>query len=67
MRSIWKGALSFGLVNIPIRMYWASREKEVSFVLLHKKDLGDLFAPVLKENNNLRTALAEIKKLYDDS
>lgn len=42
MRAIWKGALSFGLVNIPINMYVASREKEISFVLLHKKDLSQV-------------------------
>lgn len=38
MRAIWKGALSFGLVNIPIQMYTASHDKEISFVMLHKKD-----------------------------
>lgn len=42
MRAIWKGALSFGLVNIPVRMYTASREKEISFVLLHKKDNSEI-------------------------
>ena len=42
MRSIWKGALSFGLVNIPVHMYTASQEKEISFVLLHKKDLSEI-------------------------
>lgn len=42
MRSIWKGSLSFGLVNIPIRMYVASHEKEISFVMLHKKDLSEI-------------------------
>lgn len=48
-RSIWKGALSFGLVNIPIQMYTASREKELSFVLLHKKDLSEVrYARVCK-------------------
>jgi len=28
MKSIWKGSLSFGLVNIPIRLYTASHENE---------------------------------------
>jgi len=42
MRSIWKGALSFGLVNIPVHMYTASQEKEISFVLLHKKDHSEI-------------------------
>lgn len=42
MRSIWKGSISFGLVNIPIHMYTASQDKELKFVLLHKKDLSEI-------------------------
>ncbi len=38
MRSIWKGSLTFGLVNIPIKLYSASRTQELKFKLLHKKD-----------------------------
>lgn len=42
MRSMWKGSLSFGLVNIPVHMYTGSKEKELSFILLHKKDLSEI-------------------------
>ncbi len=42
MRSLWKGSLSFGLVNIPIRLYTGSREKELDFVMLHKTDMGPI-------------------------
>ncbi len=42
MRSIWKGAISFGLVNIPVKMYTATKSKEISFVLLHKNDLSEI-------------------------
>jgi len=39
MRPIWKGALSFGLVNIPIQLYSAIQAGErVSFRLLHRTD-----------------------------
>jgi DNA end-binding protein Ku len=38
MRSLWKGSISFGLVNIPVRLYVASQEREFKFVMLHKKD-----------------------------
>jgi DNA end-binding protein Ku len=39
MRPIWKGALSFGLVNIPVQLYSAIRAGErVSFRLLHRSD-----------------------------
>lgn len=37
-RSIWKGAVSFGMVSIPIKLYTATEEKDVTFHLLHKQD-----------------------------
>jgi DNA end-binding protein Ku len=37
-RAIWKGAVSFGMVSIPIKLYTATEEKDVAFNLLHKKD-----------------------------
>lgn len=36
MRSIWKGSISFGLVNIPIQLYTATAEEQVRFTLLHR-------------------------------
>lgn len=38
MRSIWSGSISFGLVNIPVKLYSASEERAISFDLLHEKD-----------------------------
>ncbi|HTL71134.1 MAG TPA: Ku protein [Candidatus Eisenbacteria bacterium] len=37
-RSIWGGSISFGLVNIPVKLYPAIRSKQVHFHLLHDKD-----------------------------
>jgi DNA end-binding protein Ku len=37
-RSIWKGAIAFGLVNIPIELYSAVRDHRPKFRLLHAKD-----------------------------
>lgn len=46
---MWKGSLSFGLVNIPVHMYTGSKEKELSFTLLHKKDHSQIhYARVCK-------------------
>lgn len=43
MRSIWTGSLSFGLVNIPIRLYSAiESESSLNFDMLHKKDLSPI-------------------------
>src|SRR5262245_10008710 len=37
-RSIWKGAISFGLVTIPIKLYSATEEKDISFRQVHPED-----------------------------
>jgi len=37
-RSMWKGSLAFGLVNIPIELYGATRDHRPKFRLLHAKD-----------------------------
>ncbi len=38
MKTVWTGSISFGLVNIPVRMYSASEPKSSGFRLLHKAD-----------------------------
>lgn len=40
MRSLWKGSISFGLVNIPVSLYPATRQEELSFRLLRSPDLS---------------------------
>lgn len=37
MRSLWKGSISFGLVNIPVRLYPATQDRDVEFRLLHRR------------------------------
>ncbi len=37
MRSIWKGAISFGLVHIPVKLYPATESRDVRFRLLHRR------------------------------
>ncbi|HHY93857.1 MAG TPA: Ku protein [Firmicutes bacterium] len=36
MRSLWKGSITFGLVNIPVRLYAATEDRDVHFHLLHR-------------------------------
>jgi DNA end-binding protein Ku len=38
MRPIWKGAISFGMVTIPVKLYSAIEQRDVRFRLLHKDD-----------------------------
>ena len=35
MRTLWKGAISFGLVNVPVKMYTATGRKDIHFNYLH--------------------------------
>jgi DNA end-binding protein Ku len=39
MRNIWEGAISFGLIHIPVRLYSASKERTPKFQYLRKSDL----------------------------
>ena len=40
MRAIWKGAITFGLVNVPIKVYSATEDHDVSLHQVHDKDGG---------------------------
>jgi DNA end-binding protein Ku len=40
MRSIWNGAISFGLVHIPVKLYSATRSQELHLHYLHERDSG---------------------------
>ncbi|MFL6162650.1 MAG: Ku protein [Jatrophihabitantaceae bacterium] len=40
MRAIWKGAVSFGLVNVPVRLFAATQENDIRFHQVHREDGG---------------------------
>jgi DNA end-binding protein Ku len=40
MRSMWKGAISFGLVMIPVKLYAATEQKDITFRQVHREDGG---------------------------
>jgi len=50
-RALWKGAISFGLVHIPVSLYPASRSQGLSFDMIDKRD----FAPIGYKRYNKRT------------
>ncbi|HEX2825333.1 MAG TPA: Ku protein [Burkholderiales bacterium] len=50
-RTLWKGAISFGLVTIPVSLYPASRSERLSFDMIDKRD----FSPVGYKRYNKRT------------
>jgi DNA end-binding protein Ku len=66
MRAIWKGAISFGLVNIPIELYSAVRSEErVSFRLLHKKDQSPIRNERFCQKEDKPVAWDDIVKGYE--
>jgi DNA end-binding protein Ku len=65
MRAIWKGAVSFGLVNVPVKLYSATEDRDVSFHQVHADDGGRVrykrFCQVCGEE----VAYADIAKGYE--
>jgi DNA end-binding protein Ku len=64
MRAIWKGALSFGLVNIPIKLYSATEQKNISLDMLDKNDQGRIRYKRVNEKTDKEVDYANIVKGY---
>jgi len=65
MRAIWKGSISFGLVNIPIALYPATRKEELKFRLLRAKDLSPVNYKRVAEADGKEVPWSEIVKGYE--
>ena len=65
MRAIWKGSISFGLVNVPIALYPATSHKELSFRLLRKSDLSPINYKRVAEADGKEVPWDEIVKGYE--
>jgi len=64
-RAIWKGSISFGLVNIPIALYPATRREELKFRLLRKSDLSPVNYKRVAEKDGKEVAWDQIVKGYE--
>ena len=64
-RAIWKGSISFGLVNIPIALYPATRREELKFRLLRKRDLSPVNYKRVAEKDGKEVPWDEIVKGYE--
>ena len=65
MRATWKGSISFGLVNIPIAVYPATREERVAFKQLRKKDLSPIRYKKVAEADEKEVSADEIVKGFE--
>src|SRR5213079_3232283 len=64
-RAIWKGSISFGLVNIPIALYPATRREEFKFRLLRKTDLSPVNYKRVAEKDGKEVPWDQIVKGYE--
>ena len=63
--AIWKGSISFGLVNIPISLYPATRREELKFRLLRKSDLSPVSYKRVTEKDGKEVPWDQIVKGYE--
>jgi len=65
MRAIWKGAVAFGLVNVPVRLYSATGEHEVTLHQVHKEDGGRIRYRKFCSIDNEPVEMSDIAKGYE--
>ena len=66
MRAIWKGAISFGLVNIPISLFSATRkDEEITFRQLRRSDLSPIKYKRVAEADDKEVPWDQIVKGYE--
>ena len=65
MRAIWKGSISFGLVNIPIALYPATRREELKFRLLRGSDLSPVNYKRVAEKDGKEVPWDQIVKGFE--
>jgi DNA end-binding protein Ku len=65
MRSIWKGAVSFGLVSIAVKLYSATEEKDIRFHQVHRDDGGRIKYQRVCSVDGKEVSYDDIAKGYD--
>jgi DNA end-binding protein Ku len=63
--AIWKGSITFGLVQIPVGLYTAEKKKELNFTLLDRKDLGPVGYRRISKKSGKEVPLDDIVKGYE--
>lgn len=66
-RSMWKGSISFGLVNIPVRLYPALKLKGIRFHMLHARDQSRIEEQIVCVAEHKKIPRDEIVKGYEIS
>jgi DNA end-binding protein Ku len=64
-RSLWKGYITFGLVNVPIELHTAVRDRRPRFRLLHRKDLSPISMERVCQKDGQPVAWDDLVKGYE--
>lgn len=65
MRALWSGALGFGLVNIPIKIYSATQDSDLDLEMLDKKDHSHIRFQRVNEKTGKEVTWENIVKAYE--
>lgn len=65
MRALWSGSISFGLVNIPVKLYSASKERALKFRMLAKDDLCPISYQKVCRDDDKPVSQEDIVKGYE--
>lgn len=65
MRAMWSGSISFGLVNIPVKLHGATKESTIDFDLLHKDDFSPIHYKKFCEREGKEVPNEEIVRGYE--
>src|SRR3984885_14495385 len=65
MRALWKGNIGFGLVNIPVSLFPATRHEELKFHLLRRSDLSPINYKKVAEEDGKEVPWDQIVKGYE--
>jgi DNA end-binding protein Ku len=65
MRSMWKGSISFGLVTIPVKLYTATEQRDVSFRQVHAEDGGRIQFRRICSLDGEEIPFADVAKGYE--
>ncbi len=64
MKAIWKGAISFGLVNIPVKLYSATEQSNLDLDMVDKRDMANIKFQRINEDTGKEVKWENIAKAY---
>lgn len=65
MKAIWKGAISFGLVNIPVKLYSATEQSSLDLDMVDHRDMSPIRFKRVNEDTGKEVAWENIAKAYN--